>query len=110
MPSGLVNCGIAKLQRTKQPTIILLLSNYKLKINMSEPKYCWNCYLTGPAKDGNKLKDEYFCKYGEKCSYCKEIETTPMGKIINSKETAEEVAVIATYKSKPNGGKMIRVK
>ena len=45
---------------------------------------CWNCYITGPAKDGNNLKDEYFCKFNERCDYCKEIEKTPMGKIINN--------------------------
>jgi len=45
-------------------------------------KMCWNCYLTGPAKDGNNLKDEYFCNFNKKCDYCKEIEKTPKGRIV----------------------------
>ena len=35
--------------------------------------------MTGPAKDGLELKDEYFCKENERCFYCKEIEKAPKG-------------------------------
>jgi len=45
-------------------------------------KYCWNCYLTGPAKMGGNLKTEYHAKLNEKCGYCGEIEKTPLGQII----------------------------
>jgi len=46
---------------------------------MTDKIMCWNCYMTGPAKDGLELKDEYFCKENERCFYCKEIEKAPKG-------------------------------
>ena len=59
-------------------------------------KYCWNCYLIGPAKTGGNLKEEYHAKLDEVCGYCNQKEKTPLGKIINQLKKRYETTTNAT--------------